>query len=34
MVLKLVEPELSCGKRHTREVECDVEAGGAGIELW
>ncbi len=33
-VLKLVEPEeLSCGKKHTREVECGVEAGGAGVEL-
>jgi hypothetical protein len=28
-----VEPELSWSKRHTREVECGVEAGGAGVEL-
>ncbi len=32
VVLKLVEPELSWSKRHTREVECDVEAGGARVE--
>jgi hypothetical protein len=34
VVLNLVELELRCGKTHTREVECDVEAGGAGVELW
>jgi hypothetical protein len=33
VVLKLVEPELSWSKRHTCEVECGVEAGGAGVEL-
>ncbi len=33
VVLKLVEPELSWSKRHTREVECVVEAGGVGVEL-
>ncbi len=33
VVSKPVELELSCGKRHTREVECGVEAGGAGVEL-
>ncbi len=33
-MLKLVEPELSCGKRHTREVKCGVEAGVAVVELW
>jgi hypothetical protein len=33
VALKLVEPELSWSKRHTREVECGVEAGGAGVEL-
>jgi hypothetical protein len=33
VVLKLVEPELSWSKRHTREVECGVEAGGARVEL-
>jgi hypothetical protein len=32
-VLKLVEPELSCGKRHTCEVERGVEAVGAVVEL-
>ncbi len=33
VVLKIVELELSCNMRHTREVECGVEAGGAGVEL-
>jgi hypothetical protein len=33
VVLKLVELELSCSKRHICEVECGVEAGGAGVEL-
>ncbi len=33
VMLKQVEPELSCSKRYTHEVGCSAEFGRAVIEL-